>query len=374
MMNLEALVSQIKSWGTELGFQDIAITDGDLRAYSQYLERWLQNGYHGEMHYMTRNHEKRLHPELLHPNTCRVITARMDYLPMAASPQNVLRQKEKAYIARYALGRDYHKLIRKRLAKLAEKINVEIACVPREATNYRAFSDSAPVFEKALAEKAGLGWIGKNTLLMTRESGSWFFLGEIFTNLPLPLSSPGQAENHCGACKACIKICPTNALVGPNQLDAKKCISYLTIENPAGIPAELRSKLGNRVFGCDDCQIVCPWNRYAKHTQEEDFHPRHNLDSEDLLTLFSWDEETFLKNTEGSAIRRIKHWQWQRNIAVGLGNGPYSQDAVAVLHTRLSQLAELDEQSPTTPILMEHIQWAINRLNEKNAPGKPATP
>jgi len=386
MMNLEVLVSQIKSWGTELGFQDIAITDGDLEAYSSYLEKWLENGYHAQMHYMTRNQEKRLHPHLLHPQTCRVITARMDYLPTGTSPPEVLRQKDKAYIARYALGRDYHKLIRKRLAKLAEKINQEI----QESTNandgnsshYRAFSDSAPVFEKALAEKAGLGWIGKNTLLMTRESGSWFFLGEIFTNLPLPLTSPTAdktvpATNHCGACKACIKICPTNALVGPNQLDASLCISYLTIENPAGIPTELREKMGNRIFGCDDCQIICPWNRYAKHTQEKDFSPRHNLDNEDLLSLFSWNKETFLTHTEGSAIRRIKHWQWQRNLAVALGNGSYSIKTIALLRTRLAELGQAGQDeidSAATAILMEHIQWAINRLVEKNAPDKPATP
>jgi len=212
---------------------------------------------------------------------------------------------------------------------------------------------------------------------MTRESGSWFFLGEIFTNLPLPVSSTRPAVSHCGSCKACIKICPTNALVGPNQLNANLCISYLTIENPAGIPEELRANMGNRIFGCDDCQIICPWNRYAKHTQEGDFHPRHNLDSEDLLTLFSWDEGTFLKNTEGSAIRRIKYWQWQRNISVGLGNGPYSARAVSVLHTRLSELDQNSHdkaKAPHTHILMEHIRWAIDRLNEKNASGKPATP
>jgi epoxyqueuosine reductase len=373
MMNLDDLVRQIKSWAAELGFQDIAITDGNLKDYSGYLEQWLENNYHGQMHYMTQNHEKRLHPELLHPDTCRVISARMDYLPDSARPMEILRQTDKAYVARYALGRDYHKLMRKRLAKLAEKINAEISPDGQKA-NYRAFADSAPVLEKALAEKAGLGWIGKNTLLLTRDSGSWFFLGEIFTNIPLPLSNvEGVAANHCGACKACMKICPTGALVGPNQLDARKCISYLTIENPGGIPTQLRKKMGNRIFGCDDCQIICPWNRYAQHTQETDFHPRHQLDNEDLLALFLWDEETFLKNTEGSAIRRIKFWQWQRNIAVGLGNAPYSSKAIAALRARLTAIEEVSEANANTEILREHIQWAITQLIEKNAPDKPVT-
>ncbi len=382
MMNLDDLVRQIKSWAAELGFQDIAITDGNLEDYSAYLENWLQKEHHGQMYYMTQNHEKRLHPEQLHPDTCRVISARMDYLPDSARPMEILRQSDKAYVARYALGRDYHKLMRKRLARLAEKINAEIPPEHGQEANYRAFADSAPVLEKALAEKAGLGWIGKNTLLLTRESGSWFFLGEIFTNLPLPLSNSktnsksGTKElvvNHCGACKACMKICPTNALVGPNQLDARKCISYLTIENPGGIPVQLRKKMGNRIFGCDDCQIVCPWNRYAQHTRETDFHPRHKLDNEDLLALFLWDEESFLKNTEGSAIRRIKFWQWQRNIAVGLGNAPYSSAAVTALQTRLRVLEAETEEGDDTGILSEHIRWAISQLSEKNVPDKPAT-
>ncbi|MBV1907534.1 MAG: tRNA epoxyqueuosine(34) reductase QueG [Pseudomonadales bacterium] len=364
MMNLEALACQIKSWGLELGFQDIAITNVDLQAYAQHLQNWLANDHHGDMLYMARHTQKRLHPEQLQPGTCRVISARMDYLPKATLPRDILAQPDKAYIARYALGRDYHKLIRKRLAKLADRINQAIAESPTQelpAPEYRAFTDSAPVFEKALAEKAHLGWIGKNTLLITRDAGSWFFLGEIFTNIPLPISLDTANEpkmNHCGNCRACISICPTNALVGNNQLDARKCISYLTIENPAGIPKSLRPLIGNRIFGCDDCQLICPWNSYAKHTSEVDFHPRHNLDREALLVLFAWNEDDFLRNTRGSAIRRIKFWQWQRNIAVALGNANTSRALTSALSNRL---AELQAEQAQNGVLIEHIQWALSQ-------------
>lgn len=339
------LADDIKHWGIELGFQQIGITDINLGAYEERFLQWLEQRFHGDMHFMQAHGSKRYRPEELIPGTIRVITARMNYLPANTNILKVLQDPKQGYISRYALGRDYHKLIRKRLTTLAEKITNNIGTF-----GYRAFADSAPVLEKALAEKSGLGWIGKHTNLLNREAGSWFFLGEIYTDLPLPLDA--AVKNHCGKCTACIDICPTKAIVGPYQLDARLCISYLTIELRGSIPVELRPLLGNRIYGCDDCQLVCPWNRFAKFTDETSFHPRHGLSSPELITLFSWTEEEFLKKTEGSAIRRIGYACWLRNIAVALGNAPTDEKIIAALSSRLHHPSEL---------VREHVEWALQR-------------
>ncbi len=314
-LKLHQLANEIKHWGQTLGFQQIGISDIDLSHYEPRFLTWLANQFHGEMHYMAAHGTKRYHPEELIPGTLRVISARMDYLPPDTEMVDVLNNPFLGYVSRYALGRDYHKLIRKRLTSLAEK--VQLAASPM---GYRVFADSAPVLEKPLAEQAGLGWIGKHTNLINRQAGSWFFLGEIFTTLPLPLDAP--AKNHCGTCSACMTVCPTQAIVGPYQLDARRCISYLTIELKGAIPEEFRPLIGNRIYGCDDCQLVCPWNRFAKPTDEKDFHPRHNLSAPLLVELFSWSEQTFLDRTAGSAIRRIGYISWLRNIAVALEMHP----------------------------------------------------
>jgi epoxyqueuosine reductase len=344
------LASDIKQWGNELGFQQIGITDTDLSVYDARFIQWLEQRFHGEMHFMEAHGSKRYHPEELIPGTIRIITARLDYLPADTEMLKVLKNPKKAYISRYALGRDYHKLIRKRLTLLAEKITQQIG-----QFGYRAFTDSAPVLEKALAEKSGLGWIGKHTNLLNRQAGSWFFLGEIYTDLPLPIDSP--VKNHCGSCTACIDICPTKAITGPYQLDARLCVSYLTIELRGSIPVELRPMLGNRIYGCDDCQLVCPWNRFAKFTGETDFKPRHGLTTPDLIELFAWTEETFLKKTEGSAIRRIGYECWLRNIAVALGNAPDDEAIINALNEKLHH---------PSPLVREHVQWALEQHQNKN--------
>jgi len=341
-----ALTDKIQVWANELGFQQIGISNIDLKEHEQHLNDWLEAGLHGEMDYMSRHGSMRSHPEELVDGTIRVISVRMDYLPPELTPpQDVLRNKNKGYISRYALGRDYHKLIRKRLQQLAKKIEQSIG-----EFGYRVFTDSAPVLEKALAEKANLGWIGKHTNLINKKAGSWFFLGEIFTDLPLPITND-STDNHCGKCTACIDICPTQAIIAPFKVDATRCISYLTIELHGSIPVEFRADIGNRIYGCDDCQLVCPWNRFAKSTQEQDFFSRHQLDSADLLDLFSWDEATFLKNTEGSAIRRIGHQRWLRNIAIALGNAPYSEETLDCLRKKKRQVSEM---------VAEHIDWAMD--------------
>jgi len=345
-LDYQQLALEIKHWGRELGFQQIGITDVDLTHYEERFLQWLQQQFHGEMHYMTEHGRKRYHPEDLVPGTIRIISARMDYLPPDTNMLKTLQNPTLAYVSRYALGADYHKLIRKRLALLAKKISAKTM-----QQGYRAFADSAPVLEKPLAEKAGLGWIGKNTNLIHRQAGSWFFLGEIFTNLPLPIDAP--VKNHCGTCNACIDVCPTDAILGPYQLDARRCISYLTIELQGAIPVELRPLIGNRIYGCDDCQLVCPWNRFANFTAEKNFHPRHALDTASLLSLFAWDEATFLKNTEGSAIRRIGHERWLRNIAVALGNAPFDEAIIHALRLRLPDASLL---------VKEHIVWALESL------------
>ncbi len=341
--DLTALAANIKQWGEQLGFNQVGITGTDLHAAEQHLENWLEQGFHGDMTYMQRHGKKRSRPECLQPGTVRIISVRMDYLPeTAATIQATLNNPSAAFISRYALGRDYHKLLRSRLQKLAEKIQAAIGDF-----GYRAFVDSAPVLEKALAEKAGLGWIGKHSNVINRKAGSWFFLGELFTDLPLPIDQP--ATNHCGGCTACLAICPTQAIIAPYQVDARRCISYLTIELDGPIPEPLRPLIGNRIYGCDDCQLVCPWNRFARLTAEADFHPRHRLDSQDLLAVFAWTEAEFLAKTEGSAIRRIGYQRWLRNIAVALGNAPSGPEIIAALRGK----------DPVCDLVDEQVQWAL---------------
>jgi epoxyqueuosine reductase len=343
-----ALTQQVKTWGRELGFQQVGIADVDVREQAAHLEKWLEQHYHGKMDYMERHAALRSDPGQLVPGTLRVISVRMDYLPAEIETIQVLQNPQQAYLSRYALGRDYHKLIRKRLQQLAERIQQEVG-----EFGYRAFVDSAPVLERAFAEKAGLGWIGKNTMLINKSAGSWFFLGELFTDLPLELDV--KAEFHCGTCTACLTVCPTQAFVGPNVLDARRCISYLTIELRGSIPLELRPLIGNRVFGCDDCQLCCPWNKFTSPTQEADFTPRHQLDRAGLLDLFNWSEQEFLRNTEGSAIRRIGYECWLRNLAVALGNAPTSAKLVEALQAKISNPSAL---------VREHVAWALEQHGE----------
>lgn len=340
------LVGQIRQWAQQLGFQDLGITDTRLEAHGQRLEQWLEAGHQAEMDYMGKHGTKRYRPDQLVPGTRRVISVRMDYQPAEDTPQAILDSADKAYIARYTLGRDYHKLMRKRLASLAKRIDAAL-----EGYDYRAFVDSAPVLERALAEKAGLGWIGKNTMLIHPKAGSFFFLGEIFTTAPLPTDEP-FGKHHCGSCSACMDLCPTNAFPEPHVLDARRCISYLTIENPGSIPEHLRPLMGNRVFGCDDCQLVCPWNKFSQPSTEPDFSPRHNLDNSTLAELFLWSEAEFLERTAGSAIRRAGYTGWLRNLAVGLGNAPSTIPVTEALKQRQNHPSEL---------VREHVHWAMER-------------
>ncbi|MDD5580717.1 MAG: tRNA epoxyqueuosine(34) reductase QueG [Methylobacter sp.] len=346
------LALQIKQWGQELGFQQVGITDTELPEAEAHLQNWLNNNFHGEMDYMQRHGIKRSRPALLHPGTTRIISVRMDYQTDPGTAMNqTLSEPYSAYISRYALGRDYHKLMRNRLQKLADKIQSEYGHF-----GYRAFVDSAPVLEKALAEKAGLGWIGKHSNLINRKAGSWFFLGEIFTDLPLQTDK--AVTSHCGSCTACLDICPTQAIVAPYQVDARRCVSYLTIELHGVIPEELRPLIGNRIYGCDDCQIICPWNRFARITGEKDFSPRHKLNTRQLLEVFAWNEQEFLTKTEGSAIRRIGHDRWLRNIAVALGNAPASPLIIDALKDKLHHQSEM---------VSEHVQWALARQLTQHA-------
>ena len=354
---LADLTLRIKQWGQELGFQQIGVSDLELESHEARLQSWLERNFHGAMEYMSRHGTKRSRPGQLVAGTVRVIAARMNYLSAESTPASeLMEQPEKALISRYALGRDYHKVIRKRLQKLATKIEQEIG-----PFGYRVFVDSAPVLEKALAEKAGLGWIGKHSNLLNRESGSWFFLGEIYTDLPLPVDQP--VSNHCGGCVRCIDACPTGAIVGPYQVDARKCISYLTIELKGSIPEQLRAPMGNRIFGCDDCQAVCPWNRFAEYTAEPDFSPRQGLDASELVRLFAWSEDEFLERTQGSAIRRTGYVGWLRNIAVALGNAAHSPAVLAALQSRADYPSE---------IVREHVEWALTRSldNSSNQAGE----
>ena len=339
-------MARIEGWATELGFQQVGVADTDLAAYAPAFRRYLEARLYGDMGYLARRAEQRLRPETLLPGTVRVISARMNYLgvppPQAADlPAN----DGSAYVARYALGRDYHKTLRRRLAKLARRIESAAGGV------FRAFTDSAPVLEKPFGEKAGLGWQGKNTLLLNARAGSWFFLGEIYTSLPLPIAR-APPQPGCGPCRACISVCPTGAIVGPGRLDATRCISYLTIEHKGPIPPALRPAIGNRVFGCDDCQVVCPWNRYAQRSAEADFAPRHGLDSASIAELLGWDGATFLARTAGMAIRRIDYQQWLRNLAVAAGNAPPAAAIVAGLKARREEAGTMAR---------EHIAWALER-------------
>jgi epoxyqueuosine reductase len=341
-----ALAQRIRQWGRELGFAGVGIADCDLSAAETGLLDWLAKGFHGEMDYMAAHGVKRSRPADLVPGTLRVITARLDYFPPAAAdPHAVLADGEAAYISRYALGRDYHKVLRARLQTLAERIAVAAG-----QGQFRVFTDSAPVLEVELATRSGLGWRGKHTLLLNRTHGSWFFLGEIYTNLPLPVDAP--EANHCGTCQACLDVCPTQAIVAPYQLDARRCISYLTIELKGSIPVELRPLIGNRIYGCDDCQLVCPWNRFAQTATLPDFAVRHGLDCAQLVELFAWSETTFNDRFAGSAIRRIGHERWLRNIAVALGNAAPAPAIRRALETR---------QDHPSALVREHVGWALAR-------------
>ncbi|MFP6805955.1 MAG: tRNA epoxyqueuosine(34) reductase QueG [Pseudomonadales bacterium] len=351
------LAKNIHIWGEELGFQQVGIADTQLEQHESHLKSWLQQGFHGEMNYMSLHGNKRSRPAELISGTYRVISLRMNYLPENDEIKKNLSLSKNAYVSRYALGRDYHKVIRSRLKKLEIRIGNFLSDHNIEGFAARVFTDSAPVLEKALAEKAGLGWIGKNTLLLNRQAGSWFFLGEIFTNIPLPINTD-IVTNRCGSCHACLDICPTSAIVAPYRLDARLCISYLTIESRESIPEHLRIPMGNRIFGCDDCQLVCPWNRYAKTTTEGDFTPRHGLKDIELLALFNWSENEFLKKTEGSAIRRTGFRGWQRNISIALGNADYDP---AILRSLKDKLSAADE------MVAEHIRWAIQQQETKQS-------
>jgi epoxyqueuosine reductase len=342
---LTDLVARIRDWGRQLGFQQLGISDIDLRLAERRFEQWLADGFHGEMGFMAKHGRKRSRPAELVPGTLRIISVRMDYLPSGGDPWQVLNRPNLGYVSRYALGRDYHKLMRKRLQKLASQIQRSAG-----PFGYRVFVDSAPVLEKTIAEKAGLGWIGKHSNLLHRQGGCWFFLGEIYTDLPLPADQ--AASNHCGRCTACMEICPTNAIVAPYRVDARRCISYLTIELPGAIPAALRPLLGNRIYGCDDCLLVCPWNRFASAGKERDFLPRNGLDAPQLVELFQWSEQEFERRLEGSAIRRIGHQRWLRNIAVALGNAPACPQVLAALRSKADHPSQL---------VTEHVRWALSR-------------
>ena len=366
----QPLLDDIERWAGELGFQQTGVAGIDLAEHEPWVRRWLRKGFQGQMGYMARNLKKRLHPPALVPETCSVICVRMNYFPggdgedhpPTRSPSGevaLLAQPQLAYISRYALGRDYHKVVRRRLVKLAERIDAAAQGVD---WRFRAFTDSAPVLEKALGEKAGLGWMGKHSLLLHPQDGSWFFLGEIYTNLPLPETAVRQ-PNRCGACRACINKCPTGAIVADQVVDARRCISYLTIEHKGAIPVELRPLMGNRIFGCDDCQLYCPWNRAAPSTREADFSPRYGLASAELLQLFLWDEQTFLRNTEGMALRRIDHERWRRNLAVALGNGPPSRAVIQALR---------EVREGASEMLREHIDWALRQLQLRPREAPPA--
>ena len=339
------LARAVKAWGGELGFQAVAIADTDLAAAEGRLAEWLAAGFHGEMDYMARHGSTRARPEVLRPGTLRVISARMNYRPQAAEAWSVIGAPDKAYIARYATGRDYHKVLRRRLQQLAWRIEREIG-----AFGHRVYTDSAPVMEVELAAKSGLGWRGKHTLLLSRDAGSYFFLGEIYTDLPLPADAP--VADHCGSCSKCLDICPTRAIVEPYRVDARRCISYLTIELKGAIPLELRALIGNRVYGCDDCQLACPWNRYAEVSAEPDFRVRHGLDDAQLVDLFAWSESRFHERMAGSAIHRIGFERWSRNLAVGLGNAPRSEAVVGALRSRAGDASAL---------VREHVAWALQR-------------
>ncbi|USD65074.1 tRNA epoxyqueuosine(34) reductase QueG [Vibrio sp. SCSIO 43136] len=344
-MNYQDLANQIKLWGKELGFDQVGICDVDLSEHEQSLQAWLDAGYHGEMDWMARHGMMRARPDELLPGTVRVISARMNYLPSQALFASNLKDPSLGYVSRYALGRDYHKLVRNQLKKLGQKIEQQLG----EQLGYRPFVDSAPILERPLAQKAGLGWSGKHSLIINPSAGSWFFLGELLIDIPLPVDSP--SEDQCGKCTACITSCPTGAIVEEGVVDSRKCISYLTIEFDGVIPEPMRPLIGNRIYGCDDCQLVCPWSKEAPLTEREDFQRRPSLEEVSLLSLFNWQEDEFLKKMEGSAIRRIGYHQWLRNLAVAMGNAPFNSGYIEALESRLGLDDTLDI----------HLNWAIEQ-------------
>jgi len=344
--DLNEVKRELASGAAALGFAAIGVASIEIPEDERHLLRWLDEGFHGEMDYMERHGVMRSRPQQLAPGTVRVVSARMDYWPAGArDAEEVLADPAAGYVSRYAVGRDYHKILRRALATLAQQLQARIG-----SFGYRVCVDSAPVLEKALARNAGLGWIGKHTNLIARDAGSYFFLGEILTDLALPVDAPASA--HCGTCEACIPACPTGAIVAPYQLDARRCISYLTIEHHSAIPVELRPAIGNRIFGCDDCQLVCPWNKFARAAAHPDFKVRHNLDGTALTELFRWTAEEFEERTRGSAIHRLGYERWSRNIAVALGNAPSSTDAIRALEERAED---------ASPLVCEHIEWALER-------------
>ncbi len=341
-----ALAARVRGLAREFGFQRCGIAGVELGEDEAHLRDWLAQGLYGSMDWMARHGDLRSRPQELLPGTLRVISVGLDYGRNDSDDAwRTLADGKRAYVARYALGRDYHKLMRNRLQRLAERLQQEVG-----AFGHRVFVDSAPVLERALARNAGLGWIGKHTCLIDKDGGSWFFLGEIYVDLPLPIDAPASA--HCGTCTRCIDICPTDAITAPYRLDARRCISYLTIEHDGAIPEDLRVPMGNRIFGCDDCQLVCPWNKFAKRHDEPDFRARNDLDTATLPQLFAWDEAEFLRRTEGSAIRRSGHERWLRNIAVALGNAPATPDVLAALASR---------REDPSPLVREHVAWALRR-------------
>ena len=345
-----ALKVRIRSWARELGFQQTAVSGVDLDLAERRLLEWLGRGFQGDMDYLARHGSRRSRPDELVPGTVSIITARMNYLPQAArDSEEVLADGGLAYVARYALGRDYHKVLRDRLQALAERIQAEAG-----PFGYRVFTDSAPVMEVELAARAGLGWRGKHTLLLNREAGSWFFLGEIYCDLPLPPDEP--VPEHCGTCERCMDVCPTHAIIAPYVLDARRCISYLTIEHKGSIPEDLRPLLGNRIYGCDDCQLVCPWNKFAQHADVPDFEARNGLDAVTLVELFAWNESEFLARFAGTAVRRLGHERWLRNLAVALGNAPSTPQVIAALRSRRNHSSEL---------VREHVEWALRVKGEE---------
>ena len=346
-----SITETVKQIGYELGFQQVGITNTDLNSEHANYHQWIARHYHGEMGYMARNVSKRLNPGELVPNTLSVICVSLNYLlEQEEKPFDIIEDGSRAYVSRYALGRDYHKLMRKRLKKFADRISAQFGDL-----GYRVFTDSAPVLEKALAAKAGIGWQGKHSNILSRDHGSWFFLGEIFTDMQLNADQP--VDNHCGRCSSCIDVCPTRAIVAPYVVDARRCISYLTIEHRSAIPVEFREAIGNRIYGCDDCQLVCPWNRFAEYTNEIDFQPRHDLDTLSLLECFAWTSDDFYRKMEGSAIRRIGFECWQRNIVVALGNAAYDPYIIDTLKRHYEQCS---------PLVQHHIDWAIEQQTSKH--------
>jgi epoxyqueuosine reductase len=347
-----AMARRLRAMAGEFGFQRFGITGIELAQDEAHLQRWLDEGLHGTMDWMARHGDKRARPDALIPGTLRVISVGLDYGRNDSDDAwQTLADGRRAYVARYALGRDYHKLMRNRLQKLAERMQQEVG-----AFGHRVFVDSAPVLERALARNAGLGWIGKHTCLIDRDGGSWFFLGEIYVDIPLPVDVPATA--HCGTCVRCIEVCPTQAIIAPHRLDARRCIAYLTIEHEGAIPEAMRAPIGNRIFGCDDCQLVCPWNKFAKRTDEPDFRARNDLDIATLPQLFAWDEDEFLRRTEGSPIRRSGHERWLRNIAVALGNAPHAPEIMQALASR---------RDHPSALVREHVAWAIAQQDARRA-------